>query len=161
MDLVYETGGPGAPENLGKLTVEKQSGGNWTASVIFDKKVYNRESVTAGKTLDLQVAEDKLDINEPVYVGWDGALPKVGTMGSLTPDDPDKPQAPEYSVTKEAPDSVTSPYIDYVISADAKKEGRTLAEMILVDVIPADMEVISVIRDGRELTKGEKFSEDT
>lgn len=161
VDLVYETGGPGTPENLGKLTVEKQSGGNWTASVIFDKKVYNRESVTAGKTLDLQVAEDKLDINEPVYVGWDGALPKVGTMGSLTPDDPDKPQAPEYSVTKEAPDSVTSPYIDYVISADAKKEGRTLAEMILVDVIPADMEVISVIRDGRELTKGEKFSEDT
>ena len=156
VDLIYDT--DRGPERLGCLTIAKQDDGSWTAVVVFDNKVYNRESVTAGKTVDLQVAEDALADGEPVFTGWEGNLPKVGTRGSLTPDEPDGPSAPDYSVTKEAAASTDAPYIDYVIEANANKTGQTLSEMILEDVIPLDMEVISVKRDGTELTKGNKFS---
>lgn len=159
VDLIYET--ERGPEKLGCLTIAKQDDGSWTAEVVFDNKVYNRESVTAGKTVDLQVAEDALADGEPVFTGWEGNLPKVGTRGSLTPDEPDGPSAPDYSVTKEAAASADAPYIDYVIEANANKTGQTLSEMILEDVIPLEMEVISVKRDGTELTEGNKFTETT
>lgn len=141
-------------EKIGTLTVSKTPGGSCVAEVVFEKKIANRERVAAGMNIGLLVDQAALDESEPVFVGWKDEQLVVETSGVLDPGGPNTPAVPDYSISKSAPARVDTPYIDYTIEVNAEKEGRTLKNMVLEDVLPKAKETDSVILEVSSVALG-------
>lgn len=142
-----ETDGSGNPvlEQIGTLTVTKQKEDkHCVAVVVFDKKAFNRDGVKAGMSIDLQVSEDALKDDEPVFVGWRDDMLVVDIEGKLKPVDPNEPEKSDYSIEKTSLENVTTPYIDYTITVNAQND-KTLAGMVLEDILPKAKNNSSVI----------------
>lgn len=154
-------------DKIGSYTV-KEVGGKAKLVVTFEKLIYGFNSVKAGMSFQLGLADSAFTDNKPVDVEWDNENAQVTVFEWKDPNAPG-PNDRDYEVGKrvvsEAPDpdapitEVETPYLDYKIivkanpdnQADTEKQALTLAGKIFEDMIPSGLQVSEVKLNGTKL----------
>jgi uncharacterized surface anchored protein len=149
------TGILGTTENkLGDYTISKDADGHVYLNVTVVEEVYVSGSGVGGNEATLKF--NKTDgSNEDGYdVVWDDTKDAIVVTEHQKEPNPDF-GGKDYVIDKSAPESVTTPYVDYTIKVKANKDvGKTLEGMILKDNIPEGMEVSKMTVNGAETALG-------
>lgn len=154
VELSFDDAGRKRP--IGTYSIEKNSDGNYVLSVKFNKVIYGFSDIHA-VIYCISTFKNVVTEKQNVYLKL---IPpkKMISVEIKDKEEPVKPVKGTFSISKTAPETVSTPYIDYTIVAKVK-DGN-LDNTTVVDNIPEGLYVKSAELDGTPLEESDYTIQD-